>query len=206
MVQKGGIGMVEQFMYFWLLWLLVIVVFFFINNDSLQRGSLVTILLIIACTDIAMALDYFIIHMNVLFVIIYGLFFYARTRRPFFTALYTFICALFYCGIRLWEKTTPVLFVIPSFFFIPFCIIILLHFLCTSLSERLAVTFVSVTLGYMMYTFILFSYNVHNELGEYKLFIHLAIIVLVLFMTHLLKRFFTYIRYIYVKIMTEHSL
>src|SRR5690625_6601710 len=94
MVQKGGIGMVEQFMYFWLLWLLVIVVFFFINNDSLQRGSLVTILLIIACTDIAMALDYFIIHMNVLFVIIYGLFFYARTRRPFFTALYTFICAL----------------------------------------------------------------------------------------------------------------
>src|SRR5690625_7770062 len=129
MVQKGGIGMVEQFMYFWLLWLLVIVVFFFINNDSLQRGSLVTILLIIACTDIAMALDYFIIHMNVLFVIIYGLFFYARTRRPFFTALYTFNCALFYCCIRLWKKTTTVLFDITSFFFIYSSMLFFLHIL-----------------------------------------------------------------------------
>src|SRR5690625_7904624 len=115
MVQKGGIGMVEQFMYFWLLWLLVIVVFFFINNDSLQRGSLVTILLIIACTDIAMALDYFIIHMNVLFVIIYGLFFYARTRRPFFTALYTLFEALFFYGIVFWENQIPFLFFFHSF-------------------------------------------------------------------------------------------
>jgi len=196
----------EQFIYFWVLWLLVIIVFFFIENRSLRTISLGSIFLLIICTDVTITLEPFIIYVNILILIAYALFFYGRITRSIYPLLCTFICAIFYSGIRLWEKTTPVVFIFPSYILIPLIVTLILSFLSASFSERLAIALVSVTKGYMIYTFILFSYHIHHEFGELTLFIHLAVVVLLLLAVNLVKRFISYVRYVYAKFTTEHSL
>jgi len=193
-------------MYFWILWLLVIIVFFFTKQNLLRFVTLLTLFLIISCTNVSFTVSYFVIYINVFIAFMYALFFYAYVKGTFYTIICTFICALFYAGIRLWEKTTPVLFFIPTYLFIPLCTIILLQFLCRTYKERIATSLLSMTKGYVLYAFILFSYNVNYELGEYDLFIHLAIVIFGSIGLYSLKKIYSYFRYVIIKLKTEYLL
>ncbi len=100
----------------------------------------------------------------------------------------SFICMISYAGLLMWEKTAPVLFFMPSKIIVPFLIVMIILFLVKTLSHRVIIAVVGLTLGQLLYEMILIIYYLHYTIGDYVYMTYLLMTVLLLVIVECLIR------------------
>lgn len=183
--------MFEKFLYYWLLWIIFIIVAFFMDTSRKRLYLLIWLLLVIICSPYDITFNKIELSVAFLMLLIGTIIFFAIESVTWYKFFVSFTLMLCYISLLIWEKITPVWFFMPSYFLIPFLMVILILLLVRKFYDRLSVALVGVAFGQFIYELLLISYKLHDVIGDEIVFIHISLIIL--FIT--IMNFFQFIFY-----------
>lgn len=183
----------EVFLFYWLGWLLVIIVYFFIEEHKYL--FLYTLFLMMICIDLNITL-FGQMTINAAFIVLFisSFIYYARLHVTYQDLIVALIIIFCYIALSLWEKLTPIWFIVHPLLMIPIIIVWLVIMISKGVSTQLARIAISLSIGQFLFGFILISYGLHEQLVERSFFIMFFIHVLVLLIFRIIKLFFRLIK------------
>lgn len=120
-------------------------------------------------------------------LIIGSLIYYVMFPLSIYKLVTTFTLMVWYVALLMWEKITPVWYIVSSTILIPFFISFIIILLVKPLLEQLAIVLVGLSIGQLVFGFILISYQLHHVLAEIHFFIYLYISILFIIVFHFLQ-------------------
>lgn len=182
----------EIFLFFWLGWLLIIVVYFFVETN--KRFFIVTVcLLMLFIQEKIVIFPPLSLHVSFIVLCCSVLLFYAKLSFAYRHIGKTLMIALIYAALLLWEKVTPVWFVMSPLLIIPFILGVITVFLSKHVKTQIVLSVLGFCIGQLAFGYLLYHYQLHDELVPLTffnlLFIHLLFLLLFQFITILYRLF-----------------
>lgn len=162
----------EIFLFYWFSWLFVVIVYFFM--ETYKYYFLFLLFFIMLTININVTLNKQI-HINVAFFILFigAVLFYAYLSFTY-TELFTILIVSFsYTALLLWEKVTPIWFIIHPLLMIPLINGFMISWMNKVIIRQIMIATISLSLSHLLFGFILIIYRLSGQVVEIDFFIML---------------------------------
>src|SRR5699024_9815086 len=149
----------EDLLIIWLCWLFFIFSFFLYEDKQVNKPICLFLLLFISLSPYQ--LTYGMIEHSAVLIGLCLLFVYLLTYIPlrFRDMIYICVCAGGYVGLSLIELVAPVWFILPSYLIHAIILYIVIYLLVEEVKRAWVVCFLSLCIGQVIYTLILYMYH-----------------------------------------------
>lgn len=181
-------SMEEVYLFYWLSWLLIIIVYFFMEKTWLSYYFLCILFIVIATINIEITiLSHLSVNIAFTMTLFAAFLYYARFPLTTYHLLVTFMFVFAYVALLLWEKVTPVWFIIDPQLIIPFILTFLLIFVCKDAYLRVATALLGVMMGQLLFDLVVIRYGLSMQIGPLFSFNILYTLIIMLLVFHLLR-------------------
>jgi len=178
----------ELILFYYYCWLLCLLIYFFMPKSTVRMVSFIWILVFILTSQFYVPFASIQVSLSFIVLLIGTLILVGLSIYRLYEFIVSFICMISSAGLLMWEKTAPVLFFMPSKIIVPFLIVMIILFLVKTLSQRVIIAVVGLTLGQLLYEMILIIYYLHYTIGDYVYVTYILMTVLLLVVVECLKR------------------
>lgn len=178
----------EGLYFYWFSWVFWVVVTFLMKKGKLRTLLAYWILLSIVFSNNYLRIDNISLSVTFILVFLGGFVLLARIIHSFYHLFAAFTLMIGYAGFLIWEQLAPVWLFIPRIILLPLILAMLISILTNHLLNRITIGIIGICAGELLYSLLLFSYQITNTVGEKGFFDTLVICLFLLMSVHLMKR------------------
>lgn len=187
--------MEEIYLFSWLSWLLIIIVYFFMKKNWQSYFFLSLIFVVIITINIQVNLfDQLFVNLAFIIALLSAFLYYACYPLSTYHLLTSFMFIFAYVALFLWEKLTPVWFIIDPQLMISFILVFLLVFVCKDANFHVAIASFGVLIGQFVFDLILIRYGLHMQIGSLLSFNILYTVLIMLLIFYLISELIHYFK------------
>lgn len=180
-------------LFYWVSWLLWGIITFFWKKDRKRTMLACLILLSIISSNVYVKFGDATILMSFPVLMTGVIIIYAKTIDQFYDVIATFTIMIGYTSLIIWKEITPMWLFVPEVLIVPIFSSLLTFILVRELYKRLIICLLAVSIGELLYSFILSSYNVDTIIGDLSFFDYLATTLLFIGLFHTIQIIHDYI-------------
>ena len=164
-------------------WLLWIIITFFMKKSRQRTIFACWVLISILLSNLYLTIQGHNILLPFIILIIVITLIHSRLPRQLYHLFVSFTIMIGYTAVLLWQRDTPLWLFIPEFVLIPVISSMLIFILIKGFYNRLITGVLGMSLGEVLYGFILSSYNFQKTIGDMNFFevLYFTMAVLVVF-------------------------
>lgn len=163
--------------FYWICWIFWIITTFFMGKGRKRTLLSCLILIIIACSSLQLSIKNFPISVAMIILLFVSLLMQGKLKGMVYHSFSSFIVAVGYTAILLWENSVPYWFILPRYIIIPVLIVFLITLLTKNVRNRLVIGLAGMVFGEFMYSLILGSYAIPEMAGEMEFFDCLLLVI-----------------------------
>ncbi|MGM8365330.1 YphA family membrane protein [Virgibacillus sp. W0181] len=180
--------MEDGMIYYWLSWIFWIAVTFFMEKTWIRVFFSAWILLMIIGSSLYIPLLKGNVSLSFLILFAGTIVLYTKIKNVYYALFASFTITIGYAAILIWEKVTPIWFILPREIFISLIICIMVTVFTDNFINRILIGLLGVIFGEILYSFMLSSYNMQHSTGQMEFFDQVTVMVLFLFPPYLLQK------------------
>lgn len=158
--------MVDGYLFYWFCWIFWILVTFFMKKTKYRTFLAYWILVTIISSPHYIHLGFFIISLTVLILFIGSIIIFSKQTKIVFHLFLAFLVSITYSALLFWEKVSPIWLILPRVLLFSMIIGYLVSILSPHLRSRIAICIFGMISGEMIFSFVLASYGLQDEIGE----------------------------------------
>lgn len=162
--------MANGLLFYWFSWILWIIVTFFMIKSKKRTILASWILVTILSSSIYIGTPNQQISVALLLVVVGSFALLIQLPRVIYHLFASFTIMIGYAAILLWEKGSPVWFILPRVILISFILGLLITILAKGFYNQLGICLLGLSCGELIYGLMLSSYGFHVPIGEMQFF------------------------------------
>ncbi|MGM8211632.1 YphA family membrane protein [Virgibacillus sp. W0430] len=175
-------------LFYWLSWIFWIITTFFIKKSLLRTVVSGWILLVIIGSTIYVPIGVSTVSAALLILLAGSALLYTQLTQMYYALFASFTVTIGYTAILIWEKITPIWFILPRELLISIVLCLLLTMMSEQFIHRLLIGLLGISFGEIFYSFMLSSYSLQSEIGHLQFLDQAAVMVLFLLPTYYIPR------------------
>ncbi|WP_156289245.1 YphA family membrane protein [Oceanobacillus salinisoli] len=158
--------MITGILFYWFSWIFWIIVTFLMKKGVLRTLLAYWILFTIIGSSFYFQLGYYTISLSIIILFLGAIVLLSKQPRTLYHLFSAFTISIGYTAMLFWEKLSPIWIIIPRILLISILIGCLTSILSKAYLGRISVCLFGMIAGEMIYSVILSSYGLQEEIGE----------------------------------------
>lgn len=158
--------MEDGFLFYWFCWIFWILVTFFMKKTNYRTLLAYWILVTIICSPKYLYMGDFIISLSVIILFLGAMVLFSKQSKFFLHLFSAFTVTITYSALLFWEKVSPIWLILPRVFLFSIIIGYLISVLLPNLKGRITICLFGMISGEIIFSFVLASYGLREEIGE----------------------------------------